>query len=62
MIKKFIGGLYYGKKERKLQGCPMTKDKKSIISLLLQEYNIKSAGDIQDALKNLLGGTIQEML
>ena len=40
----------------------MTEGKKNIISALLQEYDIESAEDIQDALKDLLGGTIQEML
>lgn len=40
----------------------MTEGKKNIIANLLQEYNIQSAEDIQDALKDLLGGTIQEML
>lgn len=29
---------------------------------MLQEYDIKSAEDIQEALKDLLGGTIQSML
>lgn len=29
---------------------------------MLQEYDIESAQDIQDALKDLLGGTIKEML
>jgi hypothetical protein len=28
---------------------------------LLQEYDIQDAKDIQDALKDLLGGTIKEM-
>jgi putative transposase len=41
---------------------PMTEGKKNIIASLLDEYNIQSAEDIQDALKDLLGGTIQEML
>jgi putative transposase len=41
---------------------PMSEGKKNIIAALLQEYNIKSAEDIQDALKDLLGGTIQSML
>lgn len=41
---------------------PMREDKKNIIASLLQEYDIKSAEYIQDALKNLLGGTIQSML
>jgi len=30
--------------------------------MLLQEYDIESAQDIQDALKDLLGGTIKEMM
>ena len=41
---------------------PMTEGKRNIISGLLQEYDIKSAEDIQEALKNSFGGTIQEML
>lgn len=41
---------------------PMSEDKKNIIASLLQEYDIKSADDIQEALKDLLGGTIQSML
>lgn len=41
---------------------PMSEGKRNIIAGLLQEYDIKSAEDIQDALKDLLGGTIQEML
>ncbi len=41
---------------------PMSEGKKNIIASLLQEYDIKSADDIQEALKDLLGGTIQSML
>lgn len=41
---------------------PMSEGKKNIIAGLLQEYDIHSAEDIQDALKDLLGGTIQSML
>lgn len=41
---------------------PMSEGKKNIIAGLLQEYDIQSAEDIQDALKDLLGGTIQSML
>jgi transposase-like protein len=41
---------------------PMSEGKKNIISALLQEYDIQTAEDIQDALKDLLGGTIQSML
>ncbi|AZV55938.1 IS256 family transposase [Clostridium sp. AWRP] len=41
---------------------PMTDGKRNIITSLISEYDIKSAEDIQDALKDLLGGTLQEML
>lgn len=41
---------------------PMTEGKREIIRGLLQEYNIESADDIQEALKDLLGGTIKEMM
>jgi putative transposase len=34
---------------------PMSEGKKNIIASLLQEYDIKSADDIQEALKDLLG-------
>ena len=40
----------------------MTDGKRAIIQQLLQEYDIESAEDIQDALKDLLGGTIKEMM
>lgn len=40
----------------------MTDGKRQIIQQLLQEYDIKSAADIQDALRDLLGGTIKEMM
>ena len=38
----------------------MTEGKRNIIHQLLEEYDIQSAEDIQDALKDLLGGTIKE--
>lgn len=41
---------------------PMTEGKRNLIQGLLKEYDIESAEDIQDALKDLLSGTIQEML
>ena len=41
---------------------PMSEGKRNIIAGLLQEYDIRTAKDIEDALKDLLGGTIQEML
>ena len=36
----------------------MSEGKKNIIADLIQEYDIKTAADIQEALKDLLGGTI----
>lgn len=41
---------------------PMTEGKRNIIQGLLQEYDIESAEDIQAALRDLLGGTIKEMM
>lgn len=40
----------------------MTEGKRNIIQQLLQEYDIETADDIQEALKDLLGGTIKEMM
>ncbi|WP_027626666.1 transposase, partial [Clostridium lundense] len=40
----------------------LTEGKKNIIADLIREYDIQSAEDIQDALKDLLGGTIESML
>ena len=40
---------------------PMSEGKKNI-SGMLEEYDIRSAKDIEDTLKDLMGGTIQEML
>jgi len=40
----------------------LTEGKKNIIAALLQEYNVQSAEDVQDALKDLLGGTLEQML
>lgn len=40
----------------------MTEGKKNIIQGLLQEYDIETAEDIQDALKDLLSETIQSMM
>ena len=37
-------------------------NKRNIIAGLLQEYDIRTAKDIEDALKDLMSGTIQEML
>ena len=40
----------------------MTEGKRNIIQQLLQEYDIETAEYSQDALKDLLGGTIKEMM
>ncbi len=41
---------------------PMDPAKKNIIGELIRTYDIKTAKDIQEALKDLLGETIQDML
>jgi len=46
-------------------GCKrarMSLEKKEIIGSLIEMYEIKTAKDLQDALKDLLGDTLQEML
>lgn len=40
----------------------MSEGKKNIIASLIEEYDIHTAEDIQEALKDLLGGTIQDMM
>ena len=40
----------------------MTEGKREIVRSLLAEYDIKDAHDIQEALKDLLGSTIKEMM
>ena len=40
----------------------MTEGKRNLIAGLLSEYDIQTADDIQAALKDLLGSTIQEMM
>ncbi len=49
------------KKENYKPG-PMTEGKRNIIRGLPQKYIIESAADIQEALKDLLSGTIKEMM
>jgi len=51
-----MGGILMSARER------MTPEKKNVIASLVEMYDIKSVSDIQKALKDLLGGTIQEML
>ena len=56
-MKNHGGPLIMAKRERKpVHHVQMTDGKRAIIQQLLQEY------DNQDALKDLLGGTIKEMM
>lgn len=51
------------RREKKLvHRVQMTEGKRNIIHQLLEEYDIETAEDIQDALKDLLGGTLKEMM
>lgn len=50
------------KKKRPVHHIQMTDGKREIVSRLIQEYNIKNAQDIQNALKDLLGSSIKEMM
>ena len=50
------------KKKEVYKVKPLTEGKKNIITALLEEYDIETAEDIQDALKELLGGTIKSMM
>ena len=62
-MKNHGGPLIMAKRERKpVNHVQMTDGKRAIIQQLLQEYDIQDAKDIQDALKDLLGGTIKEMM
>ena len=51
-----------GSEKKPVHKVVMTEGKRQIIHQLLQEYDIETAEDIQDALKDLLGGTLKEML
>ena len=50
------------KEKEPVHRVQMAEGKRNIIHQLLEEYDIQSAEDIQDALKDLLGGTIKEMM
>jgi len=50
------------REKKPIHKVQMTEGKRNIIQQLLQEYDIKTAEDIQEALKDLLGGTIKEMM
>lgn len=49
-------------KKKPAHRVQLTDGNRAIIQGLLQEYDIQTAEDIQDALKDLLGGTIKEMM
>jgi Transposase and inactivated derivatives len=50
------------KEKKPVHRVQMTEGKRDIIRGLLSEYDIQDADDIQEALKDLLGGTIKEMM
>ena len=41
---------------------PLNDNKRNIIQSLIEEYDIETAEDIQEELKDLLGGTIKSMM
>ena len=50
------------KKKEVYKPKPMTEGKRQIIQGLLNEYDIQTAEDVQEALKDLLGGTLKELM
>ena len=50
------------KEKKPVHKVQMTEGKRDIIRKLIEEYDIETATDIQEALKDLLGGTIKEMM
>lgn len=50
------------KKKEVYRVKPLTEKKKNIIASLIEEYDIETAEDIQEALKDLLGSTIKTMM
>src|SRR5699024_5766266 len=50
------------KQKKPIHRVQMTEGKRNIIHQLMEEYDIQTAEDIQEALKDLLGGTIKEMM
>jgi hypothetical protein len=50
------------REKKPVHNVVMTEGKRNIIQQLLQEYDIESDQNIQNALKDLLGGTIKEMM
>lgn len=63
MIKStYYRGLFIIAKKKVYRVKLFNENKKNIISALIEEYNIKIAYDIQEALANLLGGTIKSIM
>ena len=50
------------KKKEVYKVKPLNGNKKNIITALIEEYDIEAADDIQEALKDILGGTIKSMM
>lgn len=50
------------KQKKPVYRVQITEDKRNIIHQLLEEYDIQTADDIQEALKDVLGGAIKEMV
>ena len=50
------------KEKKPVHTVQMTEGKRNIIRQLIEEYDIETATDIQNALKDLLGGTLKEMM
>ena len=50
------------KQKKPVHQVQMTEGKRNLIHQLLEEYDIQTADNIQEALKDLLGGTIKEMM
>ena len=48
-----------GQKKEVYHVQPLTEGKKNIIAALMDEYDIQNTDDIQEALKDLLGGNHQ---
>lgn len=52
-----------GKKKKEVYKVkPLNDNKREIIASLIEEYDIETADDIQEALKDLLGGTLKSMM
>ena len=50
------------KQKKTVRRIEMTGGKRNIIRHILEKYDIETAEDIQDVLKDLFGGTIKEMM